>query len=230
MLDGHRAAERQDWATASDAFGRATSLAANDVMHWHWLAMASLAAGQREKYQWACDELLRRFSASENANDIHWVLRTWLVRPHDDKRLARLRPVVDTYARHFADSRSFTWLYELRAGNIPFELMDSTRSPATLGPHPDQWYILAMARYKAGDTTQASLAYEAGARQGRAGLFRWDIDLFRETLRAEVEALLTAEPPPTSDASPRTTTGLPSPSDSPSSGEIPASAQSAQPK
>jgi WD40 repeat protein len=126
MLDGHRAAERQDWATASDAFGRATSLAANDVMHWHWLAMASLAAGQREKYQWACDELLRRFSASENANDIHWVLRTWLVRPHDDKRLARLRPVVDTYARHFADSRSFTWLYELRAGNIPFELMDST--------------------------------------------------------------------------------------------------------
>ncbi|MEX2168408.1 MAG: serine/threonine-protein kinase [Pirellulales bacterium] len=217
MMAGHRAADRREWATAADAFERVTDLAPDDVMHWHWLAMASLAAGQHEAYQSACDELLRSVGDSPSNHDLFWTLRTWLVAPHDVKNLAKLSTLADAFARQFPEPRTFPWLYELRNGKTTRDILDSTPLRVTLSPQPGDWYVLAMIWFHRGDKAQAMSAYQAGARQARSGSFRWDVDLFHETLRREVGGLLGIEPTPEFEpatratAAPASTSDLPSP-------------------
>ncbi len=231
MLAGHRAAERGDWATAADAFDRVTTLAPDDVMHWHWLAMASLAAGRHETYQRACDEMLRRFDANASGNELTWTLRTWLVSPHDanEKELASLRAFVYSSPGNI-DWRTFPWLYRLRAGKALHDDLESAIPPATLGPQSEDWYVLAMIWLQKGDKAQALSAYQAGARSSRSRSSNWDGDLYTEILRREVERLLGDEPSAESSSPPRPTAHPATPSDSPSAEPPRESAPSAAPK
>ncbi len=230
MLAGHRAAQRGDWPAAIHAFDRVTTLAPDDVMHWHWLAMASLAAGRTESYQRACDELLRRFSANASYNDLDWTLRTWLVTPHDDKKLAQLGALVGANARDDPESPIRARLYELRTGKTPRDVLDSASPPASLGPEPLVWYVRAMVWLKLGNRAQAMSAYQAGTRRTRSRTYRWDSDVYEETLRREVEGLLAAEPATKSGPPARATATAASPSDVSRAGEPRDSVPSAAPK
>jgi eukaryotic-like serine/threonine-protein kinase len=225
MLAGHRAAERGDWAAAADAFERVTTLAPDDMMHWHWLAMSGLAAGRHETYWRACDDVLRRCGPETGDNDFFWTLRTWLVMPHNGKRLTTLRTRLDPLSR-FPKSPAVHWLYNIRTGKA----LASATPPATLGQQPEDWYLLAMVWLKLNDKTQAASAYHAGLRQSRAGVTRWDVDVYRETVRREVEGLLAEVPVKPRAAPVRATTGEAWASDAQRDAEIATPAESAAPK
>ncbi len=224
MLAGHRAAERGNWDAAFDAFDRATRLAPGDSLHWHCLAMVSIATGRQEPYRRVCNEVLGRYRPDSRSHDLNLILSTWLLAAHSEQDLARLRPVIDAHARHFPRERLFAWLYQLRTGNIPREFLDPANPPAPRDP-PEDWFVQAMAWHKAGHAAQALAAYRAGIRRVRATNPNWLGELYCEVLRREVEALLTVEPSLESDQPPGATTSLASPSDSRSGNEAPYTAE-----
>jgi WD40 repeat protein len=226
MLAGHRAAQRRDWPAAADAFDRVATLAPQDVMHWYWRAMANLAADRQEVYRRVCIEMLDRFGGSANDNDCEWITMAWLVSSHENKDLARLRPLVDTYERY---SPQLHYLYELRIGKAPSAFQGSSRPPATLGLQPEDWYILSMVWLKLGNEAQARAAYETGARQARSGIYHWDTEVFRETLQSEVERLLGDQPATRSETLERATDAPASTSDARPAGESATPAQPAAP-
>jgi WD40 repeat protein len=228
MLSGHRAAERHDWSAASDAFDRVTTLAPTEVMHWHWLAMASIAGGRHETYQRACDELLRRFGTSTNIYDRFWTAKTWLVTPRRDQEITSLRKLVNSMPLH--EARTFQWLYQFQTGKPVGNPQKNPTPPASLGPQPDDWYVLAMAWHRAGDVDKAASAYQAGLREARSGTTNWLNDCYRQALQREVEGLLSAASVTPSGAPPRVTAGEASSSHAPPAAESPTSAQSAPPK
>lgn len=216
MLAGHRAAERRDWAAAIDAFDRVATLAPGDVMHWYWLAMASLAADRPDTYQRACDSLLRLCAADASDVELFWGLRTWLVASHSDKELAPLGPLVGAFRQDFPEPNPISWLYKLRGGKESRNAFDSTMVPISLGPQPDDWYVLAMAWLRLGDKAQTWSAYQTGVRQARSASamnVKWDSKVYWETLRREVEDLLAAEASLENAPPSRATTDPASPSD-----------------
>jgi hypothetical protein len=107
------------------------NIAPDDASHWHWLAMASLAAGRQESYQRACDELLSRYGPGTRRIDLEVTLGTWLLAPHSDDDLVRLQPLMDAYVRHSPGERFLVWLYALRTATIPREFLDPALPPAT---------------------------------------------------------------------------------------------------
>jgi hypothetical protein len=220
LLDGHSAAERGDWSAAIDAFERVTRLAPGDPQHFHWLAMASLAADRHETYERACDALLSQCEANPTADNICWSVGTWLVSSHDERKLARLDPLVAAYARNFPDSPSFPCLYELRLGRTPRQFLASATPPANFEFNPESWYTLAMVQYKVGNVSEARTAYEAGMRVSAMGHRPlWNRAVCYERLRREVEALLATAPAAGIAPRPRVTTVFASPSESQSTGK-----------
>jgi hypothetical protein len=216
MLAGHNAAHGGDWAAAVDAFDRATKLA-----HWHWLAMASLAAGRHDTYQRSCDEMARRFDGRASGHDIYWIVRTWFAKPHDSQELNRLEPFLPAFVRQYCESRPNSRLYALRTDKSPGELPDFNNPLATVSLLADDWYVLAVAWHESGDATRAESAYQQGMRQARSSSQHWDWcgKVFRDTLRLEVEGLLAANPSFDGERPTDATTDSASPSDSRSSGE-----------
>ena len=181
-------------------------------MHWYWLAIASLADDRQDTYQRACDELVSRFDATANRNDLIWIMRTWLVVPHDTQQLKPLQPLVDAFAIEFPRKETISWLYDLRTGITPGIVIGSTIPPVPVA-QPEEWYFLALAWLKVGDKNKARTSYESGIRQSRSGLTRWDGAVYRETLRREVEVLINIAASPKSDPPSRAATAPASPSD-----------------
>jgi WD40 repeat protein/serine/threonine protein kinase len=225
MLAGHRAAERRNWDAAFDAFERATSLAPEDLLHWHWLAMVSIATGRQEPYRRVCNHVLARYRPDSRSHDVTLILSTWLLAAHSEQDLARLRPLIDAHARHFPRERFMIWLYQLRTGNTPREFLDPANPPAP-SDLPEGLFVQAMAWHKAGHAAQALVAYQAGSRRVRATNPNWQGELYCEVLRREVEALLTAEPSSEIDQPPGAIATVALPSDSRSGNEAPTSAES----
>jgi WD40 repeat protein len=190
MLQGHRAADRRDWVSAVDSFARVTALAPHDVMHWYWLAMASLAADQIETYELACKEISDRISR-ESRHDYRWAFRAWLVTVPNERQLALLAEHSHADRGRLTGEIHSHWLYALRTG----EPHNAWEIPDTLGPQPEDWYVLSMIWLKVGDKAKAQAAYQSGIRQARAVSNHWDIGLFRDRLGREVEASLRAGPP-----------------------------------
>jgi WD40 repeat protein len=193
MLAGHRAAEHGDWEAAVDAFQRVVDLAPETAIHWYWLAMASLAGRQKETYQVACDELLGRFGPDRSVDDLLFVLKAWLVSSHDTNKLARLGPLVDTFAAQITACHGVPWLFKLRHGTIPRELLESIDPPAY--PEAENWFAQAIACHAVGNRAKAVVAYRAGLRHLRlvSQNWYWDNHVFVELLRQEVEVLLGIE-------------------------------------
>ena len=189
MLNGHRAAERGEWAEAIRAFERATTLAPNEPVLWHWLAMASIAANRHETYDRVCDELVRRVGPTASEGDLYWIIRTWLAMPHESIELASIQAVVDVYAQQYPELRKYPWLYTLRNGSMRHqEVLDPAISLAA-----EDWYIVTTARLKAGEKASALTAFQQGtnaARKHPKDVRLWYVDVFRETLRKEAEGLL----------------------------------------
>jgi hypothetical protein len=216
LVDGHRAAKRGNWRAAIEAFEQVTKLASDDVMHWHWLAAASIAADQREAYQRACDGLLRCCDRNAGRTEYYWTLRTWLALPHDANELDRIHAVVDA-ARGFHESRWFEVLNDLRVCWRPAKRFGPTNPHPIISPTPDEWYILAMASHAAGDDVHAHSAYQEGLRLARTFINwgDWYTQVYRETLRAEVEVMLASDSSAAKAAPPPVTGGGPSPSVTP---------------
>jgi hypothetical protein len=186
MMDGHRAAERGDWDEAVDAFERAIRLEADDVLLWHWLAMACIAAERLETYQATCEELARRFDPTGSEVDWYWTIKTWLALPHDAAQLGLIQPVVDAYVQHFPEFNELLWWCNLRKSKVlPPDAPNSGL--------PEDWYIVAIIRLKAGDRVNGQLAYERGtslARKYGKDVDLWYLDVFRDALRKQIEGLL----------------------------------------
>jgi hypothetical protein len=214
MLEGHRAAERRDWGTAVDAFGRVAELSPHDTMHWYWLAMASLAANQSQTYERACKEISDRITR-EMRHDYFWAFQAWLVSTPNQQQLTLLAEHRDAHDALLPGASSSRWLYALRTGQLDNGAHTDWAIPDTLGIQPEDWYVLAMISHKRGDVAKAHAAFQAGASQARLGTIRWDTDLFREMLQCEVQALLSKKPTRTTDSKSRATAGPASVSGSP---------------
>jgi WD40 repeat protein len=209
MMDGHRAAERGDWDEAVDAFERAIVLESNDVMLWHYLAMASVAAERLEAYQATCEELARRFDPTGTEGDWYWTIKTWLALSHEAPQLDLIQPVVDAYLRQFPESDELLWWCNLRKSKV-------LPPDAPVSDLPEDWYIVATIRLKTGDAVNGQLAYERGtslARKLNKDVDLWYLDVFRETLRKEIEGLLATVSPFKSTDLLRPSVILPSSSD-----------------
>jgi WD40 repeat protein len=212
LLAGHRAAERREWPAATEAFEQVTNAAPNDVMHWHWLAMASFAGGRKATYERACDELLSRFGKSGSTYEKVWTAKTWLISPRHGEDTTALRELVDSLA--VDEARTFPWLYEVQTGKPVRDPKKNVTPPATLGPLVDDWFVLAMAWHRAGDEFQARSAYQAGMQQARSGTINsWPIDCYNEALQRQVEAVLSERPDLKRGSKHGATTGSPSLSD-----------------
>jgi hypothetical protein len=159
-------------------------------MHWYWLAMASLAADQIETYELACKEISDRISR-ESRHDYRWAFRAWLVTVPNERQLALLAEHSHADRGRLTGEIHSHWLYALRTG----EPHNAWEIPDTLGPQPEDWYVLSMIWLKVGDKAKAQAAYQSGIRQARAVSNHWDIGLFRDRLGREVEASLRAGPP-----------------------------------
>jgi WD40 repeat protein/serine/threonine protein kinase len=209
MIAGHRAADRQDWVAAIDAFQRVIDLAPDHIPHWSWLALASLAAGQQDTYQHACDELLRRSGADASPNELLCVVKLCLVSPRDPKDLSPIAPLVEAFTRHFPEAQFVPWLYQLRIGTIPHELVDSDTPPIYLPSQIEDQFVRAMAWHHAGDAAKARSAYQA-AIQAMRGVptILWETGISHATLRREVEGLLGIESPSETSKSPRAASKL----------------------
>jgi WD40 repeat protein len=192
MVEGHRAAERRDWAAAVGAFGRVTELAPNEMMHWYWLAMASLGAEQQETYERACKEMSKRVSR-ESRHDYIWAFRAWLASVPNEEQLTLLAEHRDAYEAGLTGN-STLWLYLLRMWPALEDPPENWSISGAIGVQPEDWYILSMIWLRKGDKAKAHAAYQTGSSQARAREYRWDNVLFQERLGREAEALLSAEP------------------------------------
>jgi WD40 repeat protein len=191
MLAGHGSAESGDWKGAIDAFQRVIELAPDDVLNWYWLAIANLAGENRDAYRWACDEMLRRYSADSSANEVSHIVKTSLLSPRHPREVVQLAPAVESFTRRFPEGRYVYWLYQLRSGTLPPELIGPKPPPVYRHAQIEDNLVRAMAWHKAGDITKARSAYESAIRARRgAPIVRWEAGILYSSLRREVEGLL----------------------------------------
>jgi hypothetical protein len=191
MLEGHRAADRKDWNSAAKAFERVSELAPNEPMHWYWLSIVNLAAGDHEKYQHSRNELLHRAKSME---DLEWVIRAWLLTPpHSENDLAPIRPIWDAHAGHFPGGKMYRPLYMIRTGHPRDEVFDALETPTD----PEEWCIMALIWLNFGVQEQALSSYRNGIRITRFAPegSDWVRLAYAEFLRSEVEELLGIQPP-----------------------------------
>jgi hypothetical protein len=207
MIEGHRAAEVKNWATAIDRFERVTRLAPNEALHWHWLAMASLAGNRKDDYERASDELLRVVAANFRCDDLTWVVRTCLVTPRNDKQLGRLQPDFEQALKR-CGYHKYVLLYDLRRRKIPSRITAEAASPDLVRNLPESWFPEAMAWHMAGDRANAVSVYQFATSQLRKMAPLWEMRVYLECLQREVEALLGIERPSETTEMPRPTTAL----------------------
>jgi hypothetical protein len=192
LLTGHRAAERQDWRAAIAAFERVVGFAPDDNMHWYWLATASLAGGRHDLYQGASDMMLRRYIEHSDITDVHRLLKTWLTPLRKESELQRLERVLRE--RDHSQFGSYRFLYTLRTGGASRQIIHGWRTHDVLpGTYPEDWYILARAKLKAGERAEAQFAYREGRHSARSRRLSWDTAIYSEILQREVEDLLAAD-------------------------------------
>jgi WD40 repeat protein len=189
MVAGHRAATSGDWLTASDAFGHATDIAPDDVMLWYWLALTSFAANRGEAYQQACNELLLRCGPTADPYILELTLGAWLIPPPNGRRVDRVIPVVIDSLQKRLSSNLFRWLFQLRSGTIPGDLIDPSR-PLDGDDSAEVYLIQSMALQRAGYTAKALFAYQTAIRRARSRTPFWITDVWFESLRREVESKL----------------------------------------
>jgi hypothetical protein len=191
-LAGHRAARRQDWTTAIAMFDRAARIDPHDAMHWYWLAMASLAAGDQATYRRACDALIDSESIKRQSDaEFFRAKKALLLRPRTTEELARLKPRFDDLIQRGSMPLHEILLLRMRSDETSLAVADM---PADLGIQPEDQYVMALAWSRRGDAARAVEAYEAGMRQGRLGGFTWDCSVAREALRRETARLLGLDP------------------------------------
>ncbi|RIK88318.1 MAG: hypothetical protein DCC67_00705 [Planctomycetota bacterium] len=186
MCDGHAAAERGDWAGAVAAFQRAAALAPEDLTLWNWLALASLGAGDEAEHERACDELLDRVAEDAGEVKLRLVLEACLLTPGDERRHARLAPLLKKYQEH--DRRWLNWpaMFELRTGQTPTKIREFSESATTQQARPEYSFAAALAWAKTGDLARAKAAYEIGVRHARSlPPTHWIGKLISQTLERE---------------------------------------------
>ena len=121
--------------------------------------------------------------------------------------------------QQFPEEQIHRWLYDLRTGKIPPDFLHSDASPASHGSAAES-LVAGLAWLKAGDKARAMSAYQAGTRESRLnGNSNWVGEVYYESLRRELEALLAAEASPESEEPPRATAVPASASDSPTASE-----------
>jgi WD40 repeat protein len=231
-LAGHAAARRGNWHAAVEAFDHVTKLEPNDAIHWHWLAMASIAAGREDTYQHCCAQIVRVFGTEARNHEVYWAARTLLALPRKDNDLAPFQAIMDAAGSDFESNSVTKWdriLYELRVGVTPREFLTSENLTTSSDSDPERCYIISMGWHRLGDRAKSISVYQEGLRQARSDrrFLDWYFKVFEETLQREVEGLLTSEPSRASDPSSITTSDAASSSGAPSANEAGGSTQAA---
>lgn len=190
-LAGHEAAERQDWATAVAKFKRTARLEPDDIMHWFWLAMASLAGGDQAGYRIACEAMIDpdRFD-SDRDEVFSWTYKAWLAGPHAPEEMLRLLQIFDSRPwRTLAPvgTRELLQVHSAAEGPV------SARPPTGIDPHPESYYPAALVYHLHGQLAEAARAYEAGLRLQRSNPASWEIKVFHDGIRQEVARVIGAE-------------------------------------
>ncbi len=191
LLEAHAAAERGDWPAAADAFERVVDLAPDDLMHWFWLAMASLGADRRDSYDRACEAMLSRLGDQTREVDVLHTLLAWLVVPRDRAQVNRLAPHDRRFWKeHRSQARVVHCMYQLRMSEVPDVDRLNVLPYVYPGRQPEDAYVLALALVKKGDLPTAREAYSVGLRCERAVRRGWPMERFFTLLRSEVETAL----------------------------------------
>ena len=190
LLAGHAAADRGDWPATVEAFERVLHQAPDEVLYWHWLAIANLAAGNRAGYDKACREMLKRIGPDSSEHELINCLLALLVVPREKSDSFGQEPLVtDLFKRYPSQDVTIRCLYEVRTGREHLLFSGKTQRPTTLGPSPGHWYILALIHLRTGDRASAEAAYRSGVQAKRAGIdYRWWPNrVFADELQKELE-------------------------------------------
>jgi serine/threonine protein kinase/Flp pilus assembly protein TadD len=153
-----------DWARSAREFAEARRLMPDQAGIWNREAISQLAAGNRQSYRQLCQEMLDRFSDTQDPLTATDVVDACVLEADAVPDPSQLIPLAQVAARLNRGAGRMVGAASCRAGRYEDAVRQLEDAARLLQPRCREWCFLAMAHEHLGHTAEAERCLKAAAR------------------------------------------------------------------